>query len=286
MFTTTPTIPAPLISTPGMADPHALIIDNTCWLFTGHDIGHGVSDWVMPDWRIYKSTDLQSWDQVGTIDPKDTYMGAGSTDCWAGDIVYRNGLFYWFFSDRSRSIGVMVADKPEGPYKDLLGKPLVDSFDPTVFIDEDDTPYLVWGMKQYRIARLDSSMTKLAEEPRILTIDPMGDFPLMDKNSLHKHNGLYYLSCSGYYATSHHIYGPYKFGGSVGQGWQLESHYAHGDFFTWQDQWYHVWCRYRDRRVDRVRDCFMAPTKYLENGAMLDDLSGLPNRPEDHGWYE
>src|SRR5574344_2323552 len=113
----------PLIAEAGMSDPHMLVEGDVCYLFSGHDVGAGVSDWIMPDWNIYRSTDLLSWDLVGTICPEDTYMGAGSTDCWAGDIVSRNGKYYWYFSDRKRSVGVMVASKPEGPYKDALGNP-------------------------------------------------------------------------------------------------------------------------------------------------------------------
>ena len=64
----------PLIAEPGMSDPHALVVDEVCYLFTGHDVGVGISDWVMPDWRIYKSADLQSWERVGTIDPADNYI--------------------------------------------------------------------------------------------------------------------------------------------------------------------------------------------------------------------
>lgn len=266
----------PLIDTPGMADPHALVINDVCYLFTGHDVGTGTPDWVMPDWRIFRSEDLQSWTHVGTISPADNYMGADSTACWAGDIAHANDLFYWYFSNGSRETGVMVAARPEGPYRDALGGPLVDSFDPTVFIDEDGTAYLIYGMGEYRIARLAENMVELAEKPRIVELDRAGAFPHMDKNSLHKHDGRYYLSCSGHYAVADHVYGPYTYRGTVGSGWQLESPYAHGDFFVYKDSWYHVWCRYRDRRIDRIRDCFIAPVSYDSEGNMWDDLDDLP----------
>jgi hypothetical protein len=81
----------PLIAEDGMSDPHMLVEGDACYLFAGHDVGAGVSDWIMGDWRIYRSTDLLSWDLVGAIRPEDTYMGAGSADCWAGDIASRNG---------------------------------------------------------------------------------------------------------------------------------------------------------------------------------------------------
>ena len=266
----------PLINEPGMSDPHALIVDDVCYLFTGHDVGFGINNWVMPDWRIYRTQDLITWEHVGTISPADNYMGAGNTNCWAGDIVARNGKYYWFFSNHHNETGVMVAEKPEGPYRDALGGPLVDSFDPSIFVEDDGTAYIIYGRENYSIAPLKESMTELAGKPRTLTIDRQDSFPRTDKNSLHKHNGIYYLSCSGYYAVSRNLFGPYTHRGLVGTGWGLDTGYAHGDFFEWQGRWYHVWCRYRDRSVDRIRDCFVAPVSYETDGTMRDDLSGLP----------
>jgi hypothetical protein len=273
----------PLISEPGMSDPHALVLGSSCYLFTGHDTGFGIPDWIMPDWRIYRSDDLLSWTHVGTISPADNYMGAGNSHCWAGDIAYSGGRFYWYFSNHNRETGVMVADQPEGPYSDALGGPLVDSFDPTLFIDRDGSPYLIFGMGDYRIARLKPNMIELAEAPRTLSFADRGEFPEMDKNSLHRHGEFYYLSCSGHYATSRNLHGPYTYRGVVGTGWQLESPYAHGDFFAWKDRWYHVWCRYRDRTVDRIRDCFIAPAIHAPDGSLRDDLSQLP--PGSGGSY-
>lgn len=264
-----------LIDEPGMSDPHALVVGDACYLFTGHDVGFGVDDWVMPDWRVYRSSDLRRWTHVGTIDPADTYLGAGHTACWAGDAVAWNGRTYWFFSNGSREIGVAVASRPEGPYADALGGPLVASFDPTVFVDVDGTPYLVYGMHDYWIAPLEPSMTAFAERPRRIEIDRRGEFPSSDKNALHERDGVYYLSCSGYYATSRHLHGPYVHRGLVGRGWGLDTPYAHGDFFRWRGGWYHVWCRYRDRSRDRIRDSFIAPVVYGDDGSMRDDLRGL-----------
>lgn len=265
----------PLITEPGMSDPHALVVNDTVYMFTGHDVGFGKPDWVMPDWRIYRSTDLISWQHVGTIDPKDNYMGKGHTSCWAGDIVERNGKYYWYFSNRKESTGVMVASSPEGPYVDALGEPLVDSFDPSIFVDDDLTPYIVYGEKGYKIARLKESMIALDEEPKDIVINKTTHFPDTDKNALHKYKDTYYLSCSGYYATSKNIYGPYETQGVVGEGWGIDTGFGHGDFFTWKGDWYHVWTTYRDRDYDRIRDNYITTVSYDENGVMKDDLSQL-----------
>jgi arabinoxylan arabinofuranohydrolase len=160
----------PLISEPGMSDPHMLVVGDICYLFTGHDVGIGVQDWVMPDWRIFRSEDLQTWTHVGTISPENNTMGKGNTSCWAGDIVGRNGKYYWYYSNRKLSTGVMVASRPEGPYTEALGKPLVNSFDPTIFTDDDSTPYIIYGEDVYKIARLKDSMIELDETPKDIVI--------------------------------------------------------------------------------------------------------------------
>lgn len=265
----------PLIEEAGMSDPHVLVENDTFYVFTGHDVGKGIPDWIMPDWQIYRSTDLQSWEHVGTINPEDNYMGKGNTNCWAGDIAKRNGKYYWYFSNRKEGAGVMVASDPEGPYVDALGKALIDSFDPTIFIDDDGVPYIIYGEHTYRIARLRDSMIELDEKPKEIIINRTTFFPDTDKNSLHKNNGVYYLSCSGYYATSNNIYGPYETQGLVGEGYGLDTGYGHGDFFQWKGNWFHVWCKYQDRSYDRIRDCFIAPTYYDKDGLMFDDLSQM-----------
>ncbi len=157
----------------------------------------------------------------------------------------------------------------------LLGSPWSIPSTPTIFVDDDNTPYIIYGEGDYQIARLKDSMIELDEEPRLIPLERKDVFPEMDKNSLHKHNGTYYLSCSGYYATSKNVYGPYEYRGLVGEGWQLESVYAHGDFFIFKGQWYHVWCKYRNRAVDRIRDCYIAPVHYTPEGLMYDDLEHL-----------
>lgn len=273
----------PLIDEPGMSDPHMLVVNDTCYVFTGHDVGFGISDWVMPDWRIFMSTDLQSWEHVGTISPADNIMGEGNTNCWAGDIAERNGKYFWYYSNRKEGAGVMVADRPEGPYKDALGDYLVDSFDPTIFVDDDNTPYIIYGEGVYKIARLKESMIELDEEPKEIVINRTTHFPETDKNSLHKHNGIYYLGCSGYYATSENIYGPYQTQGVVSEGYGLDTGYAHGDFFVWKGDWYHTWCRYQNRSKDRIRDSFIAPVYYDENGVMITDTRHIDEKYRSSG---
>jgi hypothetical protein len=128
-------------------------------------------------------------------------------------------------------------------------------------------------------------MIELDEEPNVIVINKTKFFPSADKNSLHKHNGVYYLCTSGYYATSKNIYGPYETQGLVGKGYGIETGYAHGEFFVWKGDWYHTWCRYQNRSIDRMRDCFIAPTYFDENGNMYDDLRNINEKYKGPGTH-
>lgn len=61
-------------------------------------------------------------------------------------------------------------------------------------------------------------------------------------------DGIYYLSWGTDYATSTNIYGPYQSVGRTGQGFGLGP-FAHGSFFEWKGQLYHVWCYYLEARI-------------------------------------
>ncbi len=166
----------PIVKDIGMSDPHIRVFDDTIYLYCGHDSHPDDKTWVMKEWRIFSSTDLINWKQEGVISTKDNYMPDNSTDCWAGDAATRNGKYYFYFSDRKRSVGVMASDSPKGPFKDALGKPLVSPMhDPTVLINDDPqkTPYLIYGDKEgggFHIARLNEDMISTAEDPRPIQI--------------------------------------------------------------------------------------------------------------------
>ena len=109
----------------GMADPHAWVENDTLWIGCGHDQSWDPKgSFPMDRWEIWYSTDLRTYKYKRSILPKDTYIG-DQPNCWAGDIFKRNNKFYWFFSNRNINTGVMEANRIDGEYKDLLGKPLL-----------------------------------------------------------------------------------------------------------------------------------------------------------------
>ncbi|MFI3259392.1 MAG: family 43 glycosylhydrolase [Rikenellaceae bacterium] len=272
----------PIIGDIGISDPHFRVFNDTIYLFSGHDGSPEDRTWVMRDWRVYSTTNLVDWEHINTISPKDNYMGEESTDCWAGDGAMRNGQYYFYFSDRKRSVGVMSSDDMRGQFRDAIGEPLVAPMhDPTILIDDDpnNTPYLIYGDKGgggYHIARLNEDMISVAEEPKLMVINGEeweNEATWMDKNYIFKHNGVYYLSWGAEYATSSDLYGPYNYAGRCGKGYLL-GNLAHSSFFNWKGQFYHAWCYYLRNgykwRSVNISYCHMA-----DNGDVVTDTHFL-----------
>ena len=272
----------PILKDIGISDPHVRIFNDTIYLYSGHDADANDRTWVMKDWRIFSTTDLVNWTIRNTISPKENYMDDASSDCWAGDAATRNGTYFFYFSDRKRGVGVMTSDSPTGPFKDALGKPLVAPMhDPTLLVDDDKqkTPYLIYGDKEgggFHIAKLNDDMISLAETPIPIQIngEAWENAPdWMDKNYMFKHKDVYYLSWGGDYAISKHIYGPYECVGTVGEGYKL-GEFAHGSFFNWKGQFYHIWCRYI-RDGYKFRESMITYCHIDDDGKIVTDVNFL-----------
>lgn len=272
----------PLIKDIGMSDPHVRVFEDKLYLYSGHDESPKDRLWVMKDWRVFSSTDLINWELETIISPADNYMKNDSINCWASDAATRNGKYYFYFSDHKNGIGVMTSDSPGGPFVDALGKALVAPLhDPTIFIDDDDaarTPFMVYGDKSvgYQIVQLNEDMISLAEAPRTLTIigEEWEKAPeWMDKNYLFKRGDTYYLSWGRDYAISKNIYGPYQCVGAMGVGHKLNE-FAHGSFFEWKGQFYHMWCYYLKSGF-KYRECIMTYCHFDADGNVVDDMNFL-----------
>lgn len=136
------------------ADPEGIIFDNTYWIYPTFSAPY--EDQVFID--AFSSEDLVNWTKhprvLDTAGVKWAHRAM-----WAPAIVKKDQKYYLFFgandiqSDQEiGGIGVAVADKPTGPFKDLIGKPLVGKFhngaqpiDQFVFKDKDGQYYLIYG---------------------------------------------------------------------------------------------------------------------------------------------
>ena len=212
----------PIIRDKHTADPAVLVENDTLWLFAGHDMEGNQGGYVMRDWLLYSTTDMKHWTEYPSPLHIDDFPWAKSKQAYAGHVVKRNGKYYWYVSTNWCGIGVAVSDRITGPYHDALGKPLLtnsDCFDskhswacidPAIFIDDDNTPYIVWGNRECYYAKLKDSMTEIDGPVHRIDVPRFTEAPWM-----HKHNGKYYLTYASEwpekiaYAVADKIEGPY-----------------------------------------------------------------------------
>jgi arabinoxylan arabinofuranohydrolase len=156
----------PVVQTIYTADPAPLVFNNRVYLFTGHD-EDGSTNFNMRDWHLYSSADMANWQDHGVMMNLATFSWA-SERAWAGQVIPRNNKFYYYVPVQKKSgsmaIGVAVSDNIAGPYKDALGKPLVENneIDPTVYIDDSGQAYLYWGNPGLWYAKLNQDMISIS----------------------------------------------------------------------------------------------------------------------------
>ncbi|NMA82976.1 MAG: family 43 glycosylhydrolase [Epulopiscium sp.] len=128
-----------------------------------------------PAITISHSKDLVNWEYIGHAITENEYLDLtgiyDSHGIWAPDISYYEGTYYIFVTLRLngddgeiRQNLVMTSQRPEGPYS----KPIIldrnDGMDPSHFIDDDGTHYMVVH-PGVRIMKLNDECTEVVEGP-------------------------------------------------------------------------------------------------------------------------
>ncbi|MGC4086755.1 MAG: family 43 glycosylhydrolase [Polyangiaceae bacterium] len=244
--TTTCTPPAtgtkgtnPLFTDVFSADPAPLVYNCTFYITAGHDEGAG-NTFTMNEWFIMKSTDMVHWTKI--VGMKYTTFSWAHGNAWAGQMVQKGGKFYWYVpveqgnGNGQMAIGVAVADSPEGPFKDAIGKPLVDdafersnmgfandgatpyTIDPTVFVDDDGQAYLHYGGFSRMVnAKLGADMISISGTMKESTPSCYFEAPFLTKRG----STYYEIYACGVnpptidYATSTSPLGPWTHKGTV-----------------------------------------------------------------------
>lgn len=155
----------PAISAMYTPDPAPYVHDGKVYLFVDHDEDDALY-FKMKDWLLFSTDDMVNWTYLGTPVTTGTFAWAAQGDrAWASQAVEHHGKWYWYIccntADGKDALGVAVADQPQGPYTDAIGGPLAVGFsfiDPTVFVDDDGTPYLFWGNKSFYYGELNQDM--------------------------------------------------------------------------------------------------------------------------------
>lgn len=153
------------------ADPESAIFNHQYWVYPTYSAPY--KEQVFLD--AFSSDDLVTWKKHPHVLDTAGVKWAKKA-MWAPGIMQKGGQYYLFFgandiqSDKeSGGIGVAVANRPEGPYKDHIGKPLIGSFhngaqpiDQFVFRDTDGQYYMIYGgWSHCNIVKLDKDFKGL-----------------------------------------------------------------------------------------------------------------------------
>ena len=153
------------------ADPEGSIFRNKFWVFPTYSALYG----SQLHFDAFSSYDLLTWTKHSKVLTNAKIKWAKQA-MWAPAIVEKDKKFYFFFSandiqkdgsGQPGGIGVAVADNPEGPYDDYIGKPLLSTYyngaqpiDQFVFMDKDSSYYMIYGGHSHcNIVRLKNDFT-------------------------------------------------------------------------------------------------------------------------------
>lgn len=249
----------PIIRYKYTADPAALVYKDKVYLYTGNDVCPTPKErYEMNNWCVFSTSDMKSWTEHPTpLKTSDFAWAKG--DAWAGQVIEREGKFYWYVAIthgtiHGKAIGVAVADNPLGPFKDARGSALItndqttkqtkiswDDIDPTVWIDDDGQAYLIWGNTQCYCIKLKKNMIETEGEIMPIDLPRYTEAPW-----IHKYNGWYYLSYASEfpekicYAMSRKITGPYQYKGILNE-LAGNSNTNHQAIIQFRGKWYFVY---------------------------------------------
>lgn len=258
----------PIVSHRYLADPTPLVTKDRVYIYCSNDDESPLEgSYNIPNVICVSSADMKNWTDHGCVfRAEDATTWAKKS--WAPAAIGRDGKFYLYFGNGGANIGVAVADKPTGPFKDALGKPLIEHgtpgvqpakdmwlFDPGVYIDGDGQAYIYFGGNgddNVRVARLKRDMITLDGEVIRMTAPNF-----FEAAWVFKRDDTYYFTYSTTpkaqmridYMTAKHPVEGFEHRGIVSSQPPLNDHNNnHSAQFKFKDRWYHV---YHNRIVAR-----------------------------------
>jgi hypothetical protein len=250
----------PVIRDQFTADPSARVFNGKVYLYPSHDIlaneNRGRIGWFcMEDYHVFSSANLTDWTDHGVIVSQYdvNWVNPDSYSMWAPDCIEKDGKYYFYFPSNAKdtgmgrgfTIGVAVADEPEGPYipqpEPIKG---VRGIDPNLFIDKDGQAYIYWSMGDIFVAPLKENMLELASGPEV--VEDLPDVGLKEGPYMFERNGVYYMTYPHVahrterleYATGDNPMGPFKFAGVIMDESPTGCWTNHHSVINYEGQWY------------------------------------------------
>jgi beta-xylosidase len=212
------------------ADPEAIIFGKEYWIFPTFSAPYEKQVFL----DAFSSSNLIKWEKHERVIDTSVVTWAKKA-MWAPSIIQKDKQYFLFFAandiqsnNEYGGIGVAVSSSPGGPYKDYLGKPLIDQFhngaqpiDQFVFRDDDGQVYMYYGgWRHCNLAKLNDQLNgfvPFADGTQFREITPEG---YVEGPFVFKRNGKYYFMWSegGWtgpdysvaYAIADHPAGPFK----------------------------------------------------------------------------
>ena len=149
-----PTLPSNPIFPGWYADPEGHIFGKEYWIYPTFSAPYGEQTFL----DAFSSPDLIHWRKHPKIIDTSIIRWAHRA-IWAPSMIENEGRYYLFFSandiqreDEIGGIGIAVAESPGGPFRDHLGKPLINGIhhkaqpiDQYPFRDVGGSIYLIYG---------------------------------------------------------------------------------------------------------------------------------------------
>jgi beta-xylosidase len=247
------------------ADPDAAIFGDTYWVYPTYSAKY--KEQVFLD--AFSSKDLVHWTKHHDVLDTTSIKWAHKA-MWAPAIVEKDKKYYLFFGANDMhqgeegGIGVAVADNPAGPYRDHIGKALIDTvvngaqpIDQFVFKDKDGKYYILYGgWGHANIARLKDDFKGLSTLPDGKTFKEITPEGYVEGIYMIRKDNKYYLMWSegGWtgpdysvaYAIADSPFGPFKrIGKILQQDMAVATGAGHHSLLhnTKTDEWYIVYHR-------------------------------------------
>ena len=198
------------------ADPEGIVFDHTCWIYPTWSQPYGEQLFM----DAFSSTDLVHWTRHRKVISQEDIPWLRQA-LWAPSVVEKDGTYYLFFGGNDMhekgegGIGVAVSDNPAGPFKDALGRPLIDEvvngaqpIDQYVFLDDDGTYYMYYGgWRHCNMVKLGDDLMSLVpfEDGQVYKeITPEG---YVEGPFMLKRDGIYYFMWSegGWTGPDYHV---------------------------------------------------------------------------------
>lgn len=187
--------PARYVGTLGIGDPAVIFHEGKYYLYpTGDNYSY----------HVYISADLVHWSKGPKV------FSSGKTGVWAPDVFFNrdDGMFYLYYTVNGR-IGVAVANRPDGVFRDL-GYLIDNGIDAHMFRDDDGSCFLYYARYPefgIFVQPMANPVRKKGESLQVISPSEAWEttnVPVTEAPWMLKHQGVYYLLYSGGSADTEH----------------------------------------------------------------------------------